>query len=233
MARLLGRALGWAAVPVLAVLAWCLGLELLRAAGSRFSPNVLRHPAALAFAGGVFFRVLFHALCTRLNREDPFEFIDTLEHELTHALLGYLTFSPPVSLSATLKSGGEVEMKGSNPLAALAPYFLPLWAGLALALGFVVKSGLQATWDILIFFLLGVFAYRLGRELRWRQTDLHVYGFTFSLLVVAVLLLLGLALVLHARDLLPWTWVAEAGPRALALLQEAWSAVAGRWFFLF
>jgi len=78
------------------------------------------------------------------GRDDPLEFLDTLEHELTHALVGYATFCPPVSLSASLKAGGEVELKGSNPLAALAPYFLPLWCLTALALGLIIKPGMQA-----------------------------------------------------------------------------------------
>lgn len=224
MPRLLVRLLGWAALPFLAALAWALATGLARAALPRLDVSLLTHPAALAFAGGLLFRILSGLLWTRLGREDPFEFIDTLEHELTHALLGYLTLSPPVSLSATLKGGGEVELRGSNPLAALAPYYLPLWGFLAVGLGLVVKPGLQPTWDILVFSLLGMFAYRLAREYRWRQTDLHVYGFLFSTAAVAVLLLLALAVVLHARGLADWAWVAEAPERAWNLIRGAWDA---------
>ena len=102
------------------------------------------------------FRLLFGTLMRRFGRDDPLEFIDTLEHELTHALVGYATLCPPVSLSASLKAGGEVELRGSNPLAALAPYFLPLWTLLALLMGLVVKPCMQTAWNHLIFFLLGM-----------------------------------------------------------------------------
>lgn len=219
MPRLLVRMLGWAAVPVMAALASAMAMELFQAIRARADGvEALSHPAFLAFAGGFAFRLLFRATLSGLGREDPLEFIDTLEHELTHALMGYLTLSPPVSLSATLKGGGEVELKGSNPLAALAPYYLPLWCLLALALGLVVRGASQGAWNALVFALLGAFAFRLGQEFRWRQTDLHIYGFVFSTLAVAILLLAALGLVLHVRGLVPWTWIAEAGPEAWRLL---------------
>ena len=230
MPRLLGRVLGWAAIPVLAVLALALSAELFHAIRIRIhGAGDLLHPAALAFGAGFGFRILFRGLLARFRRADPLEFIDTLEHELTHALLGYLTLSPPVSLSATLKSGGEVELKGSNPLAALAPYFLPLWCLIALLIGLVVRPGTQEAWDILVFFLLGAFAYRLGRELRWRQTDLHLYGFTFSILSVLVLLLLAVGLILHVRGMVPMNWLGKVGPEAWQMLDGLWAGLQKHW----
>jgi hypothetical protein len=86
----------------------------------------------------------------------------------------------------------------------------------------------QGAWNAVVFFLLGAFAYRLFHELRWRQTDLHLYGFTFSLLAVAALLLVVLGVILHARGLLPWTWIAEAPARAWELFRLAWEALADR-----
>jgi hypothetical protein len=182
----------------------------------------LSSPLALWFAAGLCFRLLFGALMRRFGLDDPLEFIDTLEHELTHALMGYATLCPPVSLTASLKAGGEVELRGTNPLAALAPYFLPLWTMLALLLGLVVRPSMQTGWNHLIFFLLGIFCYRLLREYRWRQTDLHLYGFAFSTLSVSILLLLNLALILHARGLLPGTWLGAAGRHAWHTFPEAW-----------
>jgi hypothetical protein len=162
-----------------------------------------------------------------LGRDDPFLFLDTLEHELTHALIGYLTFCPPVSLSATLKSGGEVELKGANPLAVLAPYFLPLW-GLAAALaGLAVKPGIQGAWTHAVFFLIGCFAWRLSREYGWRQTDLHAYGFVFSTLAVAVLLPASLGLLLALRGALGWGWTPEAGRRLADTLHWIWGMAQG------
>lgn len=222
----------WAAVPFLAVAVVALAGELFRAIRIRADAvgywYLLRHPALLAFAGGFAFRVLFRAAWHRMGREDPLEFVDTLEHELTHAIMGYLTLSPPVSLSATLQGGGEVQLKRSNPLAALAPYFLPLWCLLAVGLGLVVRSSAQAAWDALVFGLLGAFAYRLGTEFRWRQTDLHEYGFAFSLFATATLLLLVAGLVLGARGLLGWDWMGRAVPAAGDLIGSGWEAVTAR-----
>jgi hypothetical protein len=223
MPRLLGMVLRWSLLPFLFLLAQAMASSLfgaLRLQG--LGPAWALHPLALWFAAGAGFRLLFHALVSRLGRDDPLEFIDTLEHELTHALVGYATFCPPVSLSASLKAGGEVELKGSNPLAALAPYFLPLWCLAALALGLVVKPGMQAGWNHLLFFLLGWFCYRLFREYRWRQTDLHAYGFAFSTLCVFILLLLSLGLILQVRGLLSWHWLGASGWRAVNAVPKAW-----------
>lgn len=228
MPRLLGRILCWAAVPVLLVAACALARELFLALRVRWQAEeefaFLAHPGLLAFAGGLAFRLLFHGLWTRLRRSDPLDFIDTLEHELTHALVGYLTLSPPVSLSADLKGGGEVQLKGSNPLAALAPYFLPLWCLIAAAIGLVVEDSAQGAWEILVFALLGSFAWRLGREFGWRQSDLHVYGFAFSATSVLVLLLLTSGLILAARGHLEWSWMRRSLPAALDWLRQGWEA---------
>lgn len=216
--------LRWCLLPLLFLLAEAMASELFRASRAQgLGVASTLHPLALWFAAGPAFRLLFGALMRRLGRDDPLEFIDTLEHELTHALMGYATFCPPVSLSASLKAGGEVELKGSNPLAALAPYFLPLWCLLALALGLVVKAGMQATWNHILFFLLGWFCYRLFREYRWRQTDLHVYGFAFSTFCVFILLMLSLGLVLRVRGLLSWHWLWAAAIHAWHALPLAWT----------
>ena len=220
----------WAAVPFLAVAAFSLAGELFRSIRIRADAMgywyLLRHPATLAFAGGFAFRVLFRAAWRRMGRQDPLEFVDTLEHELTHALMGYLTLSPPVALTATLQGGGEVQLKRSNPLAALAPYFLPLWCLLAAGLGLVVRSSAQTAWDAFVFALLGAFAYRLGSEFRWRQTDLHEYGFAFSVFATATLLLLVAGLIRGARGLLGWAWMGRAQPAAWELIGRGWDAMA-------
>jgi len=217
-------ALRWALLPFLAILAEAMASELWRAARLQgLAPATLLHPLALFFLSGIAFRFFFRGLMRRLGRGDPFDFIDTLEHELTHALVGYLTLSPPVSLSASLKSGGEVQLKGSNPLAALAPYFLPLWCALVLVLGSVIESGMQPTWNRLLFFLLGCFFYRLSREYRWRQTDLHIYGFLFSTLFVLIFLMLCLAVVLDVRGLVPWRWLGAAASHGWHSAPRLWT----------
>jgi hypothetical protein len=226
MLPLVGMVFRWTLLPFLLVLAQALAGGLLHALrGNGMEPSWLLRPMALWFAGGIAFRSAFAALLRRLGRDDPLEFIDTLEHELTHALVGYLTFCPPVSLSASLKSGGEVELKGTNVLAVLAPYFLPLWSLLVMLLGLVVKPGMQPAWNHLLFFLLGCFLYRLFREFSWRQTDLHVYGFLFSTIAVSIFLLLSLALILHLRGLLSARWVWES-------VRHGWHSIPAAWDWL-
>jgi hypothetical protein len=208
MPRLLGMVLRWALVPFLTFLAYAMIKELWHAGRQQgMGVATLGNPLTLCLAGGIGFRVLFRAFMRRMGKDDPLDFIDTLEHELTHAVFGYLTLCPPVSLSASLKSGGEVQLKGSNPLAALAPYFFPLWCWILIMLGLVVQSGLQPSLDRMVFFALGSFYYRLAREFRWRQTDLHLYGILFSCLMVGLFLLIGLGLILRVHGLLPLTWI--------------------------
>jgi hypothetical protein len=220
MARLLGILLRWSLVPFLALLAFAMLGGFLGAAQRSLSAGLWLWGAA-----GFAFRAASRLLWNRLGRDDPLEFIDTLEHELTHALMGYLTLCPPVSLSATLKSGGEVELKGANPLAVLAPYFLPLWCLLTALLGLAVRAGLQAAWDRALLFLLGWFLWRLAVEYRWRQTDLHAYGFVFSTLLTAILMTLSFGLLLRMRGLLGWGWMATAAGHLAAEAGWVWMRV--------
>jgi hypothetical protein len=223
MGRLLGTLLRWSLIPLLALLSLCLGESFFRSMRGALGTGFL-----LWCGGGFLFRAAFHALWSRLGRDDPFEFIDTLEHELTHALMGYLTLCPPVSLSATLKSGGEVELKGANPLAVLAPYFLPLWCLLIALLGLAVKPGLQNAWNHGLGFLWGWFIWRLSLEFRWRQTDLHVYGFVFSALMVANLLILSAGMLLWMRGIGDWRWLPAAGSRLWPTMSRCWQILHGK-----
>src|SRR5690606_2515218 len=106
---------------------------------------------------------------------DPLELVDTLEHELTHAIVGTLTFAPPVALTATLRDGGEVELRRSNPLAALAPYCLPLYAAVLAALTLILRDDWADYGRLAVAFLLGGFAWRLWREFHFGQSDFRVF----------------------------------------------------------
>ncbi len=145
-------------------------------------------------------------LLSRVFGENPFEFLDTLEHELTHAITGYLTFAPPMSLTATLREGGEVELPRRNPIAVLSPYFLPLYATFVALLTLVMKSNFLPYGRYAVAFLLGGFVYRFCKEFHLGQTDFTQYGFVFSLCFVAVLLPLSFAGILETSRLvhLPW-----------------------------
>ena len=158
-------------------------------------------------------------MLARWRRGDPLEFLDTLEHELTHALAGSLTFAPPVSLTATLRRGGAVELRRTNPVAALAPYFLPLYACAAALLTLVLHPALLPYGRPAVAFLLGSFAWRLARELHLGQTDFREYGLVFSLFAVAILLPLTLLAALDMAGILEVAWRGEVWTDFLAQFQ--------------
>lgn len=213
MSRILTRAFSWLAAPIiflLAAAAWMsLGRSLWQIPWSQ-PDSVFNTPLfapGLALMLGFGLRMFWAMACQRMGRDNPFVFIDTLEHELTHALFGYLTLSPPVSLKATLRGEGEVLLKGQNPLTLLAPYFFPLFAMLGAGMSAMVASTYRSTWSILCFGLLGNFMFRLMAEYRWRQTDLHAYGVVFSTSLVACLLPLMLGTFSAMLGILPWSWI--------------------------
>ncbi len=145
-------------------------------------------------------------LLSRLPGGDPLELVDTLEHELTHALVGTLTFAPPVALTATLRDGGEVELKRSNPLAALAPYCLPLFAVVLAGLTLILRDDWAAAGRLAVAFLLGGFAWRLLREFHFGQSDFRVYGFLFSMVFIAGALPVCLVATADLGDLFDGYW---------------------------
>jgi hypothetical protein len=227
--------------PLYWILRWLVALALLAfcvaALRAAFSAAFLRPPAdvpeaggglsagfaALAAAGGFVMRWVIG------RKHDPLEFVDTLEHELTHAVVGTLTFAPPVSLTATLRGGGEVELKRSNPLAALAPYCLPLYAFALATLTLVFKDDWAAYGRLAVAFLLGSFAWRLLREFHFGQTDFRAFGFVFSMVFIAAALPLCLLAVGDMANLgplgdMPWR---EAGRLFVDQASFLWAKLPG------
>jgi hypothetical protein len=175
----------------------------------------------LVFLSGFSLRILL----AKCFRQDPLELFDTLEHELTHALLGYLTGHPPKSLKASLKGGGEVLLTGYNPFIVLSPYVVPLFAGMFALILPWLREDLQA-WGMWIWmFLLGSFFYRWTREMHFGQSDFRAYGFLYSL----GFLMAWIPLVMLA--LLTWTgWIGDGFwpnviTKMLESLRDAWNAL--------
>jgi len=200
--------------PVYWILRWLLALALLSlmVAVIRVTGAFLKSAegwAMLATSATLWTMVAGFAarwLLARLPGGDPLELVDTLEHELTHAFVGTLTFAPPVALSATLRDGGEVELKRSNPLAALAPYCLPLYATLLAALTLILRDDWAAYGRLAVAFLLGSFAWRLLREFHFGQSDFRAYGFVFSMVFIAGALPLSLLGIADLAGLIDTAW---------------------------
>lgn len=200
--------------PVYWLLRWILALALLGGgvAAVRVALAPLAAPggllaaagttAVLAFLGGFAVRWVL----ARRRDGDPLEFVDTLEHELTHAVAGTLTFAPPVALTATLRGGGEVELRRSNPVAALAPYCLPLYAAVPALLTLALRQGAADAARLIVAALLGSFAWRLTREFHFGQTDFREFGFAFSMVFIAGALPLCVLGLLDVSGLADVSW---------------------------
>ena len=119
-------------------------------------------------------------------------YLQTLEHELTHLLVGLLFLKIPVGIRVSAHEGGEVRQIGlgttGQTWVTLAPYFFPTVSYLLLPLFFFVPRG--GWWLTLCAGLLGAsVAFHLASgwaQLHWRQTDLHEAGIAFSLFFLPV-----------------------------------------------
>src|SRR6266545_6738581 len=130
-------------------------------------------------------------------------------HELTHALWAWL-FGGRVKKFKATPDGGHVVVSKTNFFIALAPYFFPLYAAIAVAL-FTVGH-LAWNWKnyLVWFHLLVGAAYSFHVTLTWhvlktRQTDITSQGYLFSAVIIflgnALVLLLGLPLLTDRVDL--------------------------------
>lgn len=135
-----------------------------------------------------------------------FDFIDTLEHELTHAIVATAFASPPKSLKVTQNQGGEVSLDKSNLCIALAPYCLPLWSLLGLGISWITPASQRTYWLFLPWSLLGMFLFRLFREFRPYQTDFKESGFVSALLVSVIAIFLYTSILLTISTDLNWKW---------------------------
>lgn len=141
-------------------------------------------------------------------------------HETTHWLVAKL-FLKDTGKMRLGSSGGSVEIAGSNVWITLAPYIIPFYVLLAIALLGISQIFWYPTPQYGIF-AFGVvtglaYAYHLVMThfvLRQQQSDLEIYGrfFSFSLIAFGNILLLLLAVVMASRQ-----W-----PEARAFLANAW-----------
>ncbi len=95
-----------------------------------------RWPAFL-LAGAVFVPVWFIG-----SRFVPrlVSYLTTLEHELTHLLVGLLFLKRPLFFRATSSEGGQVVLTGGNLWITLAPYFLLTLTLLLMPLALITSS---------------------------------------------------------------------------------------------
>jgi hypothetical protein len=104
------------------------------------SHSSLDAPGWSAFFIGCALFVPVWFVLRRLMRR-PVDYLTTLEHELTHIIVGLLFLKRPLSLRVTSREGGLVVLTGSNLWITLAPYFLPTLVLFLLPLDLIVPDG--------------------------------------------------------------------------------------------
>jgi hypothetical protein len=142
---------------------------------------------AFLIGGAIFFPCLFVA-----KRVLPgvWDYLQTLEHEMTHLLIGLLFLKIPVGIRVSAHEGGEVRQIGLGTTGqtwiALAPYFFPTISLAVLIFAYFAKLSSP----LLLGFLGWTTAFHLvtnWAETSFRQPDLRKAGWAKSILILPVM----------------------------------------------
>jgi hypothetical protein len=161
------------------------GAETLRAV-SKISLSDSRWLAFLVGAG-VFLPC--HFLAKRLFYS-AWCYLETLEHELTHLLIGLLFLKIPVGLRVSAHEGGEVRQIGRGTTGetwiALAPYFFPTVSLAVLIFAYIADLNARILLGVLgwttVFHLVSNWG-----ETSFRQPDLQKAGMLKTILILPVM----------------------------------------------
>ena len=165
------------------------GGEMLRIVGK----ISLKDSRWLAFLAGlvIFFPCLFVAKRLFLS---AWNYLETLEHELTHLLVGLLFLKIPVGIRVSAHEGGEVRQIGfgstGQTWVALAPYFFPTISLFVLIVAYFVDLNTKTFLAVLgwttAFHLITNWS-----ETSFRQPDLQKAGILKTLLILPVMNLIS------------------------------------------
>ena len=118
-----------------------------------------------------------------------FTFLYVFGHELTHALFVLACWGKVTSFTAS-SEGGHITTNKTNWLIGLSPYFVPIWAVLAVLFygGLNALIGFSAGWDKVLYGVLGLtWTFHMVWTL-WMlpkdQPDLQENGRFFSMVVI-------------------------------------------------
>lgn len=117
-------------------------------------------------------------------------YLETLEHELTHLLIGLLFLKIPVGIRVSAHEGGEVRQIGLGTTGqtwiSLAPYFFPTISLAVLVVAYFADLNTR----ILLGILGWTTAFHLVSnwgETSFRQPDLHKAGLFKSILILPLM----------------------------------------------
>lgn len=189
MARLFRLLAGLLLLPVCVVMTQT--LLALVAAAHPDSAAILPLPGLALAAGYLLWLLIFYTL-PRPTRTY------VLAHELTHALWAAL-MGARVSRLSVSKRGGSVTVSRTNVLITLAPYFFPLYTMIVIAGYYVLGiwqdvARVHLLWLGLVGFTWGFhFTFTIATLLQ-HQSDIRMYGRTFSYALIYLFNVLGICL---------------------------------------
>lgn len=142
---------------------------------------------AFVLGAAIFFPCFFAA---RRLFHSAWCYLETLEHELTHLLIGLLFLKIPVGIRVSAHEGGEVRQIGlgttGQTWVTLAPYFFPTISLAVLIFAYFVDLNTPTLLGILgwttVFHLVSNWG-----ETSFRQPDLQKAGILKTLLILPVM----------------------------------------------
>ena len=147
----------------------------------------------LAFLAGlvIFFPCLFIA---RRLFSSVWSYLETLEHEITHLLIGLLFLKIPVGIRVSAHEGGEVRQIGKGTTGqtwvALAPYFFPTISLFAVVVAYFIDLNTRTFLAVLGWTTAFHLVTNWG-ETSFRQPDLQKAGILKTLLILPVMNLIS------------------------------------------
>jgi hypothetical protein len=109
-------------------------------------------------------------------------FFHVFEHEVTHLVTGLIFFIKPRQLVAS-ESGGRMEMYGNNFIVSLAPYFVPLFSLVLMALMPLLDSTVSVYACGVLGLATGYHVITNLQEFSLQQPDIRSHGLVFSTLM--------------------------------------------------
>ncbi|MBS1793341.1 MAG: hypothetical protein JSS81_05775 [Acidobacteria bacterium] len=146
---------------------------------------------AFLFGLAVFFPCVFVA---RRVFASAWSYLETLEHEVTHLLVGLFFLKIPVGFRVSAHEGGEVRQIGfgstGQTWVTLAPYFFPTVSLLVLVVAVFVDLG-QKTFLAVLGWTTAFHLVTNWGETSFRQPDLQKAGILKTLLILPVMNLIS------------------------------------------
>ena len=157
-------------------------------------------------------------------------FFHVFEHEVTHLVTGLIFFIQPRQLVAS-ESGGRMEMYGNNFIVSLAPYFVPLFSLVLMALMPLLDSTVNVYACGVLGFATGYHVITNLQDFSLQQPDIRSHGLIFSTLICLLGNVIALGVVVgFLQRAWPGSWgYLKSGARETAAIIEFFSAQVPLW----